>query len=625
MRDLQRCRKMGRLTSVLLLAVFLGWGLWATVRAEDPPVEGDAAAADSARRVADERGVPARPEALLAVREGSPAGELVAELEGEAERLAVTLQELGERKLLASDIGAMNAAYKQALRLQQAGQLLSVAREVAGADLQARGSHAVEQLKKWSTTIKGQPDFSRIQGRLTKEFISETKAREKKLNRVRSLLKQAKSEEAQVALRELFDDLAAGALWVDPSIYEAAERMFEKDQRDVDEAVKGELREKAEASLNELPERKTPDVRGLSQEIQQALTALETQETVEFRGEKRTGPELLREISRSLASLQAQIVRHDIARLYAAGTREAQAAQLFEVTRAEFPKWVTKAVRADAARLGGNLAKARTRYAEYLAVLAPEVALSESNALLDELNAAVGAFKAIPELDRELLAYEQATDPLLDWRERTAEAQAKAARNELMPLEVVFREASSQARLPGVGGEEQPEPLKWGAKPGLVQDPVPLVRVSLNAALADRGVLLKHALPVAGSAGVSQTPLAKGLYAELPVTPVPAPLIARLERDLLVGPKRPPLSLRAATALWGLRNGVVLEVGGRTNAVELEAPGPRWLNVAADDLAFVNAGPLVTSQVVDFERQVLARVRVQPSWYRYRYQFRAGP
>jgi hypothetical protein len=47
--------------------------------------------------------------------------------------------------------------------------------------------------------------------------------------------------------------------------------------------------------------------------------------------------------------------------------------------------------------------------------------------------------------------------------------------------------------------------------------------------------------------------------------------------------------------------------------------------VAADDLAFVNAGPLVTSQVVDFERQVLARVRVQPSWYRYRYQFRAGP
>jgi hypothetical protein len=189
----------------------------------------------------------------------------------------------------------------------------------------------------------------------------------------------------------------------------------------------------------------------------------------------------------------------------------------------------------------------------------------------------------------------------------------------------VFREASSQARLPGVGGEEQPEPLKWGAKPGLVQDPVPLVRVALNAALADRGVLLKHALPVAGSAGVSQTPLAKGLYAELPVTPVPAPLIARLERDLLVGPKRPPLSLRAATALWGLRNGVVLEVGGRTNAVELEAPGPRWLNVAADDLAFVNAGPLVTSQVVDFERQVLARVRVQPSWYRYRYQFRAGP
>jgi hypothetical protein len=286
---------------------------------------------------------------------------------------------------------------------------------------------------------------------------------------------------------------------------------------------------------------------------------------------------------------------------------------------------VTKAVRADAARLGGNLAKARTRYAEYLAVLAPEVALSESNALLDELNAAVGAFKAIPELDRELLAYEQATDPLLDWRERTAEAQAKAARNELMPLEAVFREASSQARLPGVGGEEQPEPLKWGAKPGLVQDPVPLVRVALNAALADRGVLLKHALPVAGSAGVSQTPLAKGLYAELPVTPVPAPLIARLERDLLVGPKRPPLSLRAATALWGLRNGVVLEVGGRTNAVELEAPGPRWLNVAADDLAFVNAGPLVTSQVVDFERQVLARVRVQPSWYRYRYQFRAGP
>ncbi|MFM7159320.1 MAG: hypothetical protein ACKO3P_03000, partial [Planctomycetaceae bacterium] len=370
-----------------------------------------------------------------------------------------------------------------------------------------------------------------------------------------------------------------------------------------------------------------PDVRALSQAIEQALTALESQATVEFQGEQRTGPELLREISRSLASLQAQIVRHDVARLYATGTREAQVAQLFDVTRAEFPKWVARATRADAARLAGNPARARTRYAEYLSALAPEVALSETNKLLDELTAAVGAFKSIPELDRELLAYEQATDPLLDWRERVAEAQAKAARNELLPLETVFREASSQARLASgeTDGDGQGEPLKWGSKPGLVQDPVPLVRGALTTALADRGVLLKHALPAAGNTGLSLTPPLKGLYAELPVTPVPATLVARLERDLLVTPNRPPLSLRAAAAVWGLRNGIVLEVGGRTNAVELEAPGPRWLKVVPDDLAFVNAGPVVTRQVVDFERQVLARVRVQPTWYRYRYQFRAGP
>jgi len=561
---------------------------------------------------------------LLTVRTASPAEELLERTRASARQLAEMLRELGDKKLLVADIAKLNEVHQVASKLRQAGELLLDAREVAGADLMARGNEAVQSLEKWAAAIRTQPDFSKIQGRVTKEFISETKAREKKLNRVRSLVKQAKWDEADKAYGELWDPIAAGKLWVDSSVFEGAERLFERDNRDLREGLRTQFRQQVEESLASIPGKTAPDLRGFAQSVEQAVAGLRSGETSEFRGQTVTGPGLLAEVSRSLQTLQSEVIRHEVVRLYERGQRDSEVEQVFDVTRAEFGKWAADVVRSDVSRLTRDAAAARARYLEYLTVLAPLSAQAAEAARAEELEAALTPFLSVGGLKGELTGYRLATDPLLDWRERTAQAQAQAAREGFTPFDMAYTEASSQLKSEGT---EEPggSPLKWSSKPNVLQDPLDRLLPLLGARLSDRRVVVSRVLRRADQPDQSLSPLTKGVYAELPTTPVPPEVIARLERDLLVGPERPALSLRAAAALWSLKHGAVLEVGGRTNSVELEAPGPRWLTVEPGDAAFVTPAPLVTTQVTEFDRQVLARVRVQPVWYRYRHHFLAGP
>jgi hypothetical protein len=218
----------------------------------------------------------------------------------------------------------------------------------------------------------------------------------------------------------------------------------------------------------------------------------------------------------------------------------------------------------------------------------------------------------------EVEAYRQATDQLLRWRRRTAEASARARGAEYppvaQPLLNAFRQVGSAPGLVPAGSTH--------IRRAELSSPVPDVMRSAVDQLMGRRVTLDDLVGLATEPKMIVARYRQRHYTRFVLPHESADRwageVAALESDLLIGPSAPPLTLEAATALWKARQGALESAGGEVSAVVLEPLSTRFATWPAAARSVFPLGPLPQEPgSAAVLRQVLVQLEIAPAWIRH--------
>lgn len=549
------------------------------------------------------------PETSLAVRQIEPLSGWVDELQALNRRLQERLREFQTDPPKLSTVADLNEAYRLSVRMSRLARRLIEAHEAAGADYLARAETAQKRLRKLAEPIRQDPEFNRLQSRIRKDFVTETKTREKRLGKVRGLVRQGDWDKAEEALAELVDDLPAAGLWLDASLAQQGLELFESDRREVMRGFSRSLQDRLTRSLEESRLTEPPPVDALRQRIERAVQDYQQTPEVVYQGEPLSGPALVRRFIDELAAIQLQINRFAAASSYREQPRSIAVEQTLDSLLDRFPQLVEELARSDAER-GGVRSDVLQRYAGYVEVLAPMAARQFDETRVANLQKALYPLANHPEIEEEVQGYRLATEAVLVWRRKMADAQWATLSGEFEPLEQTLQKVSREL----TGNEE---PFRWTKAPGEVADPLNELVAFLGRQQETRLIRLKSVDASRDENRRGQTTARGGAYGISAVPRVPAGISAGLRRDLLVDSQHPPLTVRAAAALWALENGCPEEVGGPITEIGCEAIAPTWLALTQQNAAYLPVGSLSTRDFRNLDKAICLTVTVQPTWVRY--------
>jgi hypothetical protein len=549
------------------------------------------------------------PEQSLAVRTLDPLPNWVDELQRLDAQLRDRLREFDSDPPKLSGVAEINEAYETTVRMARLARRLTDVREVAGADFQSRAESAQKRLKKWADQVRQDPDFSRVQSRIRKDFVTTVKNREKKLGKVRTLGREGDWESADEALADLLDDLSSAGLWLDSALLQQGLEVFETDRRDVARGLNRFLQEKLSESVADSPVAQAPHVESLSQRIEQAVLAYRMSPEVSFEGEVATGPGLVRKFFEKWSDLQMQLLRHAAAGSYQQKPRAIAAEQALDTLADRLPALLEDLTRADSAR-GGNREDLRRLYAGYIESLSPIAARMFDENRVASLQNALAPLANHPEIREEVQGYRMASDAVLTWRQRVAEAQVPGQSGDTQPLDQLV-----QSSWRDTSGRE--EAFRWTNAPGEVADPLDQLLPFLGRGTVGKSTRVKAIDASQSPNRLGETIVRSGLYSVVSIPQVAPASIAGLRRDLLVDDNNPPLTLRAAAALWSLEHGCVSEIGGQITEVTCEAVAPTWLNLTRQNTAYLPVGSQVSRDFRSLDKSICLKVMLQPTWLRY--------
>jgi hypothetical protein len=549
------------------------------------------------------------PDTSLPVRPIEPLSAWIDELQTLNSRIQEKLREFETDPPKLSSIADLNETYHRTVRMARLARRLVEAREVAGSDFLARAESAQKRLKKWAEQIRQDPEFARIQSRIRKEFVSETKAREKKLTKVRTLVRQADWEKADESLGELVDELPAASLWLDASLQQQGLELFEPDRREVARGMSRAVQERLVRSLEEANLVQPPPVEALRQRIERAVKDHQQSDEVVYLGESLNGPALLRRFYEDWSEMQLQVTRHAAASSYRQQPRAIPAEQALEALSDRFPDLIEDLARSDATR-GKPRQELLAIYASYVQTLAPVAARLFDESRVATLQKSLAPLANHPEIRDEIGGYRVATDVVLSWRRRIADSQVAAISTEFEPVDQTLQKAWQ-----GTSGRQ--ESFRWTQSPGEVADPLNELIPFLGTNAANKLVRLKAVDASRDDARRGTTVARGGFYGVVAVPPVPPGVLSGIRRDLLVDAEHPPLSLRAAATLWAVENGCVEEVGGPISEFGCEAVGPAWIGMTRQNAAFLPPGSLLTRDFRNLDKAICLIVTIQPTWIRY--------
>jgi hypothetical protein len=555
------------------------------------------------------------PAAALSARPTEDAVAWVAGAVEAARQLNEQLIALADRKLAVADAPSLSQAYATAMQLQRFGKRLSDLREPAGVDFDLRAERAIERIRAWVQEVRKLPDFPRAQNELARQFLAECRKRQKGLPNVRRLAQLGKLAEADLACNTLADELQAGQLWFDTSFWSPLLKPFAETRVIFAEQLRQEWKTRDAAWLAKMLEdaRPQPEPSALLSEFRHAVDGLASSATISFRGKLLAGPQWVSAAFEEVERVQAAVVAYDACHWYAKGTRDRRMAQSFLALRDELPSLVAGAVVNEARRAGREEIPAL--YRDYVLAMAPLAARAFDEPLADSLQRALQPLlETSEELAEQVAGYRQATAGILAWRARTAEAYARARRKGVRPLEEVYLESvRAQPPLRGLMGASQ--------KPMSLLDPADDLARAASLASVGRAVLLHKSDGSRGGAQPAASRFAGGCFALVNLARPSQAVIEALKADLFAAQSRKPLSLEAAAAIWGLENGCVEELGGQISSLQFDPLATACLAVTPADVQFIHTGPLITDQFIEPERQLCARLEVQPAWQRHKYQW----
>jgi len=191
-----------------------------------------------------------------------------------------------------------------------------------------------------------------------------------------------------------------------------------------------------------------------------------------------------------------------------------------------------------------------------------------------------------------------------------AEAQVASLATEFEPLDQALQKAAQ-----GMSGRE--EGLRWIQSPGEVADPLNELIPFLGSKAENRPVRLKSVDASRDENRRGATTARGAAYGIVAVPRVAPGILAGLRRDLLVDAEHPPLTLRAAAALWALEHGCADEVGGQITELSCEAIAPAWLGLTPQNVAYLPVGSQVIRDFRNLDKALCLTVTIQPTWIRY--------
>lgn len=549
------------------------------------------------------------PETSLAVRPIEPLSGWIDELQTLNGRLQERLREFQTDPPKLSSVADLNDAYRQTVRITRLARRLIEVREPAGADFLARAEAAQKRLKKWAEQIRQDPEFNRVQARIRKDFVSESKSREKRLSKVRGFVRQADWDKAEEALAELVDDLPSAGLWLDASLTQQGLEMFENDRREVFRGHTRFVQELLSRSLEDSQLIQAPPVEAQRQRIERAVRDHQQSPEVVYQGESQNGPALARRFFEDCREMQLQMIRHAAASSYLQQPRALVAEQALDSLVDRYPELIEELARSDAQR-GGERMELLKKYADYVAALAPLAAGLFDETRVANLQKSLAPLANHPEIRDEVQGYRAATEGVLTWRRKMADAQVAALSTEFDSLDQALQKA-------GHGSTGREDSFRWTQAPGEVADPLNELIPFLGGKAENRPVRLKS-VDASRDDNRRGTTTARGAaYGIVTVPRVPQGILSGLRRDLLVDSQHPPLTLKAAAALWAVEQGCADEVGGQITEVGSEAVAPAWLGLTRQNATYLPVGAQVTRDFRNLDKAMCLTVTIQPTWIRY--------
>jgi hypothetical protein len=282
---------------------------------------------------------------------------------------------------------------------------------------------------------------------------------------------------------------------------------------------------------------------------------------------------------------QALVPQHD------AGAQIARLSADATAMQAQIISGLTKLIDADASRAQPD--EIADLHATYLDLAAKLALISRDQAMFSDVDAALNRLAAkAPSLKADVAAYRGATEDLLRWRNRAADAMAKSYRKSASAMPIArVNEIQSNPVLPTYIAKLADESLKKDV----------VVSSTFLAAGKD-----------AAASSFSNNTLVRVC------TPQLQPLTT-LKTDLLVSDSLPPLTIAAAKAIRAAERGAFVECGGTISKVELIGTIPFLATETPFRRSVVSLGEFVPAEISSAAKpqfQVVLVSEITPRWVR---------
>ncbi len=438
------------------------------------------------------------------------------------------------------------------------------------------------------------------------------------VKQVDDLIKQKNWSSANTKLETLIEAADDVGRFPDTKDAELLFKPLEDRLARVRPAYLSEKRPSVATSLREEFAKQRPDLNGMHEKLGSVSAALQENREVRWNNQPIPGPELLNQIATAWQALdrataQAAAVLHAIGADAESELKSLEAD--YEAARVQAVTMVRELILAEPQSLAPALIESRT--IGYLdAVPRFMTALHATPKDIQGTHLAISQLAGrSPELKLKINRYREATDEPLRWRRRLASRRhknltARDPKNRALPITKLLDEPPPLPGQSGPAGLKRATPIGWAFDqlpesvagvwseqwkdvPVTVQKPAVRWPAGSNA----RFISAWHRRVVV------EAELSREITAEL---------TSNLNKDLLTGPNRPPLTLETALALHTGGHGPYIEMYGTIDRAIVEnLPDRLWdVNEPLDLQGALAAGSLAANPNLPG----LVRLQLKPAW-----------
>ena len=527
----------------------------------------------------------------------------------------------------ADSVGKQSMHVKRLLRLSER---LNDLGEPASAEFRMRFAiHEKERVEAFHAFASTPP----AQQMRVKAIASLQKNLPKRLKKIEEVFSKAKQNpiEAQEILDAAYDEYESVA-----GILSAPERMPFSEMIE----ATGRMSQIASAHRRQLVhEAITAASSAMVKELDQFLTkctatigALQAG-NVNWDGKSLTGPEFVNEMMRTGFATQARLQRiialQHINRKPSNNDLSLESNSGNENANGIDPSWSAQLNRLKAGlgeaavqiidrdTLGLNANDLILRLGDYVNILGKyshRVANDDWNNAFDA--AILKAAKRVPEAEKTVRSYHEVTNEFLKWKERFASKQEFMLSENAKPLGRVIERATPRTDfIPGYF-RIVPNSISYPLFFSSTMEALPLLGKNLGK---DATAVVGSVVRLDSDSPVWLSRMDNFIYAKLASDFYKPDYASKLRSELMIDDSKPPLSVRAASAVYTAERGDNLTVGGIITEVFAEGSLMRMISMKENAAPFSGIDVPVSLSIDQPTNQVSLRAAVSPKWFRHRY------